>query len=369
LGDLSAAFVSANNAVVQGTSEKQLRAWRRYKDYLMSIGLQHDLFLEGFNRGQRIKILCAFAQSVREGRFGVKSPKLLKADSVRATLDGVAQAYKLADRADPRLDADGKLAFLLQRQLRGYKSVDPGEKPQVAITGSVLRKFHQLALSAFDKALCELFIGAFFFAMRSCEYLKVQGPRKTKLLELRNIRFFQANATIPHSSSSLSSADCVSITFELQKRDTKNDTITQHKSGDKLLCPVKVWASIVRRIRSYQSTDASTTVNTFQFPEGGKLHLFSGAELLKRLRFATTAIGQDSLGFTAKEVGLHSARSGAAMAMYLAHVPVFTIMLLGRWSSDAFLRYIRKQVKEFSNGISSKMIQHETLFHYSLVFD
>jgi len=50
------------------------------------------------------------------------------------------------------------------------------------------------------------------------------------------------------------------------------------------------------------------------------------------------------------------------MAMYLAHVPVFTIMLLGCWSSDAVLRHIRKQVKELSNGISSKMIQHEHFF-------
>lgn len=85
-------------------------------------------------------------------------------------------------------------------------------------------------------------------------------------------------------------------------------------------------------------------------------------ELLKRLRFATTSIGSNTLGFTAKDVGLHSARSGAAMAMYLAHIPVFTIMLLGCWSSNAFLRYIRKQVKEFSNGISSKMMQHEHFF-------
>jgi len=50
------------------------------------------------------------------------------------------------------------------------------------------------------------------------------------------------------------------------------------------------------------------------------------------------------------------------MAVYLAHVPVFTIMLLGRWSSDAFLRYIRKQVKEFSREISSKMVQQEHFF-------
>jgi hypothetical protein len=50
------------------------------------------------------------------------------------------------------------------------------------------------------------------------------------------------------------------------------------------------------------------------------------------------------------------------MAMYLAGVPVFMIMLLGRWSSDAFLHYIRKQVKEFSKGISIKMIQNENFF-------
>jgi len=105
----------------------------------------------------------------------------------------------------------------------------------------------------------------------------------------------------------------------------------------------------------------SNTVNTFRL-DNGKIHYFTGTKLLKRLRLAVTALGPDPLGLTASEIGLHSARSGAAMAMYLAHVPVFTIMLLGRWSSDAFLRYIQKQVKEFSNRISSKMIQNEHFF-------
>jgi hypothetical protein len=80
------------------------------------------------------------------------------------------------------------------------------------------------------------------------------------------------------------------------------------------------------------------------------MHLFTGQELLKKLCLAGTSIGPDILGFTADQIELHSARSGAAMAMVLAGVPVFTVMLLGRWSSDAFLCYIRKQVKEFSRG-------------------
>ncbi len=37
-------------------------------------------------------------------------------------------------------------------------------------------------------------------------------------------------------------------------------------------------------------------------------------------------------------------------------------MLLGRWSSDAFLRYIRKHVKEFSKRISNKTIRNENFF-------
>jgi hypothetical protein len=40
------------------------------------------------------------------------------------------------------------------------------------------------------------------------------------------------------------------------------------------------------------------------------------------------------------------------MQMYLAEIPVYSIMLIGRWLSDAFLWYIRKQVKQFSLNVS-----------------
>jgi len=104
---------------------------------------------------------------------------------------------------------------------------------------------------------------------------------------------------------------------------------------------------LVQRIVSYPNSKAMDQVNTFHHPNN-KIHFFAGKELLKRLCFAATAVGPDSLG--------------AAMAVCLAHDPIFTIMLFRRWSSDAFLCYIRKQVKEFSNGISSKMILDEHFF-------
>jgi hypothetical protein len=362
LADLSAAQSTAKGAVVKGTDDKQIRAWNRFQTYLHSIGIQSDPFLDDFSRDQKIKILSAFAQSIREGRFGFKKLlKPIKSESVRASLDCVAQAFKLADRADPRLDREHKLAFLLQRQLRGYSTTDEPPSPQPAMTASILRKFYKIAISAFDKALCELFIGAFFFAMRSCEYVQVSGPRKTKLLTIRNISFYRGKRQIPHDDPLLQMSDCVSITFEQQKRETKGDIITQHRSNDPILCPVKIWSKIIRRLNSYKSSDPNTTVNTY-FHKDSTTHKFTGQELLKRIRIAAETIGSDKLGFPPEQLGLHSARSGAAMAMYLAGVPVFTIMLLGRWSSDAFLRYIRKQVKEFSAGISQMMICQDNFY-------
>jgi hypothetical protein len=85
--------------------------------------------------------------------------------------------------------------------------------------------------------------------------------------------------------------------------------------------------------------------------------------VINALRDAVVAIGEHRLGITKDQIGTHSIRSGAAMAMYLGECPVFTIMLIGRWSSDAFLRYIRKQVMEFSQNVAKKMIQYQNFRH------
>ncbi len=46
------------------------------------------------------------------------------------------------------------------------------------------------------------------------------------------------------------------------------------------------------------------------------------------------------------------------MEMYLAKVPVYTIMLIGRWLSNTFLHYVQKQVKQFSKDVAKKMMMH-----------
>jgi hypothetical protein len=217
----------------------------------------------------------------------------------------------------------------------------------------------------FESSLATLMIGALFFCMRSCEYLKVPGAKdkKTKLLCVRNFRFYLDNKELPHQSPLLSSADIVSITFEDQKNGDRFETVNLQSSKDKLLNPVIAWATTIKRIINSPGSTKNTTINSYLI--GKKFYSITAKDAINALRSAVKLQGEDDLGFKACEVGTHSIRSGGAMAMYLAspQIQTYTIQLIGRWKSDAFLQYIRRQVKQFSSHISEAMISNENFSH------
>jgi hypothetical protein len=88
----------------------------------------------------------------------------------------------------------------------------------------------------------------------------------------------------------------------------------------------------------------------------GRLETIASHQVLAVLHAACASIGSACLGFELHKMGTHSLQSRAAMEMYLTGVPVYTIMIIGRWSSKAFLGYICKQIKQFSKGGLKQMI-------------
>ena len=50
------------------------------------------------------------------------------------------------------------------------------------------------------------------------------------------------------------------------------------------------------------------------------------------------------------------------MGLFLMDHSVTKIMLMGRWSSDAFLNYIRPQVLEWTTHLSTDMIHNNSYF-------
>ena len=84
-------------------------------------------------------------------------------------------------------------------------------------------------------------------------------------------------------------------------------------------------------------SSASTPINTFFNPITKRAENIHSDQILASICWAANELTPERLGYTSSEVGYHSIRLGAAMAMYLKRLPTFTTMIQGRWYSDAFL--------------------------------
>jgi hypothetical protein len=172
-------------------------------------------------------------------------------------------SFRREGHPNPTRDSNGLLAWQLTCQYnKAYKSEDPKENPQKAIPICILSAIATMKdKTKMQRATTQLSLGAFFFACRSCEYLKVSNAKdkQTKCLTLQNISFQLNGAAIPHSSPLLLAVDNVSITFETQKNGRKFNTITQRRTHHETLCPIIQWASLAKLIRTYPGAHTTPT--------------------------------------------------------------------------------------------------------------
>ncbi|KAL7578946.1 hypothetical protein ACA910_006915 [Epithemia clementina (nom. ined.)] len=265
--------------------------------------------------------------------------------------------------------------------------MDPDEKRQKALTPNPLRHTwleacypdgpqRKANTSSYAACTADLAIGAYFFAMRSCKYTTVKQRAKTKLLTLGNINFKRNDnlrAPInPDDPQFENDAYFVSITFVAQKNAQKNQTRTQCRTTKRILCHVCAWGRIIRRIHHYMPNALpDTPVNTWfdpdiatHDPSTPHYRFIRDEDYLLQLRSScASGGGLHRFGYRPENIGTHSIRSGAAMALFLAQNSILKIMILGRWSSAAFVRYIRPQVMEWTAGMSLSMLRSPDFRH------
>jgi hypothetical protein len=164
----------------------------------------------------------------------------------------------------------------------------------------------------------------------------------------QNLVFFKEGKILPHDHLFLETADSFTVSFEFRKRDDCDDQVTQFATKHPLFCPVKIAARRVPATRP-----PSTQLLSVWMGDG-----VTSTPVRDSLSYAISSPRRGGpFDLYSDDVDLHSLRASAAISMYLNDVPVVTIMLLGRWSSNAFLRYIRPQVQQFSRGVASKMMK------------
>ena len=250
------------------------------------------------------------------------------------------------------------------RMFNGYKKEDPNTDNQNALPLIVFKQLYFNRLTNKNRHLGLMAVGALFFGMRSCEYLGVKGAddKQTKLLKIRNFQFFAKNERLNVSKDDITKASYMAITFESQKNGEKLQTVVQHRSN-KTLCPVKAWGKLILLILSYGDTNEDTPIN--YFISNNNPNYIKATDMITHIRSMCMSFGEERLGFCPKKVGTHSIRTSFAMQLYLAGVNDFTIMLMGRWKSLAFLSYIRPQVQQFSRHLS-RLMTSGTTAHFSV---
>ena len=257
---------------------------------------------------------------------------------------------------------------MLQRLLAAYREVDPPVRIQSALTPSFLRILYKhfcgdSGINLHDTMhahMADLLLGFFFFAGRSCEYCLSTREGKTRRVTLGDVEFRDRDRhRIPVTGwTDEEGAHYVTITFRDQKNGEKGEKRTQGRTGDGVLDPVRRLASAVIRLRRKLESTSPKTELCNVGTEDGKERL-SARIILQSLKFVCSNYGgAKKFGFTAANVGNKSLRSGAAMSLALSpkNHPTMRIMVLGRWKSDKFMKYIRPQVLELTSGLAEDMV-------------
>ena len=194
---------------------------------------------------------------------------------------------------------------------------------QCCIPPCVIAKLTEVQITELQIAVSQLAVLSFFFAMRSCEYLKVPQAekRRTDILRLRNVRFVKNGKVLHHDSALLHLSDCIAVTFEMQKKDEKSDTVHHKATNNANMCPVRAAAGIVRRIRNYKDSNDDTPISSVSIR--GRNSNVTSKQMTSALQDTIRVIGEDVLNIKTSEVGTHSIRSGGAMSMIIGGCPVF----------------------------------------------
>ena len=137
-----------------------------------------------------------------------------------------------------------------------------------------------------------------------------------------------------------------------QKNGVRGEVIGLGKSGSQTLCPVFVLIERVIHLRTYNAPPFTPLSSYYT---NGKWEPVRPNDITLMLKNAVGILGA-SLGFTKEDISARSLRASGAMALLCANVDHDRIKLVGRWRSDAMLRYLHVQAQPVMKHFAKAMI-------------
>ena len=146
------------------------------------------------------------------------------------------------------------------------------------------------------------------------------------------------------------------LEFTDQKNAVKGERIRHRANNDPTFCPVKALTRIVRRLVLAGAT-GKTPIYCYYNPANNEWYNIPPAFITNALRHSACLL-QPITGIDPTYVSCRSLRPRSATALLCAHVEKDAVQFLGRWKSDAMLRYLRIQAATYAHHYSQRMLDH-----------
>jgi hypothetical protein len=158
------------------------------------------------------------------------------------------------------------------------------------------------------------------------------------------------------SSTELDAATSVSYKFTTQKNGTREGKVVQGRSDDGLCCPVKATAM---RTKYHQAKKSKQTVPIASYYRAHRRTAIKAKYVTDTLRHTMT-MKYHRTGIQASEISARSLQAGGAMAMMCSKIDMDKIRMMGRWHSDAMMRYLYVQCQPIIECYAANMFNNGT---------
>ena len=204
-----------------------------------------------------------------------------------------------------------------------------------------------------------LCVVGFYWLLRPAEYLHTAAEGRSQAFRLADIHFtVDATTTYVASDPSLNDLDIsrisrATLTFNDQKNAVRGKKISHSVTNDPTLCPYKALVRICAHLGTHDAPPA-TPIHTY-YDGLSQPHHATPTLIANALRHAATDV-RAVTGIDPSLLSARSLRPGGATALLCADVDPETIQLLGRWKSDAMLRYLRVAAHANHTNFAQRML-------------
>ncbi len=261
---------------------------------------------------------------------------------------------------DFRLNAQGKITYRLQQQLKGYARKDAPPTRAKPIPFTIVDHANRTAKTCTDPlslAIADVATIGFFFLLRPGEHTLPSAQSDSTPFRLQDVNFRLGALFLNAATGDLDRiklATFSTLTFTTQKNGVSGETIGHARSDHSFTCPVLALIRRVCHLRLHNAPPTTPLCTVYRSP--CDITHVTPALLTAQLRCSATAL-YSLLGFAPADVSACALRAGGAMALLCAQVDTDIIKLVGRWKSDVMLRYLHLQAYPHMSKFAALMVR------------